>query len=94
MAKSKASAKAEKLSFRYEGKVYSVYGYTPEERISKKALKIDQLRRGELVVESGMTVEAWAEQFLKVYKTSSMKDYVFKNYEWSLKHYVLDIIGH
>lgn len=95
MAKKKEmkSEKAEKLTFRYEGKVYSVYGYTEEERIEKKALKIDQLKRGEITVDSGMTVNAWAEQFLDVYKVNSMKDYVFDNYKWSLEHYVLDSLG-
>lgn len=94
MAK-KNTKKAErmKLNFRYEGKVYTVYGYSDDELYGKKALKIDQLRRGEIVVESGMTVEAWANQFLEVYKRQSMKDYVFKNYEWSLRHYVLEILG-
>lgn len=93
MAKKKTSEKAEKLTFRHEGKVYSVYGYTEEERISKKALKIESLKSGEIIVESSMTVEAWAEQFLEVYKSNSMKDYVFDNYKWTLKHYVLETLG-
>ena len=81
------------LNFRYEGQIYSVYGATPEERLEKKGAKIAQLKKGEIVVESSMTVEAWAEQFLEVYKSNSMKDYVYKNYEWSLRHYVLATLG-
>lgn len=88
------STKIQRRSFRYEGKVYSAYGYTEEEIIADKTRKIDKLKNGQIVVESGMTVNAWAEQFLEVYKNNSMKDYVFDNYKWSLEHYVLEDLGH
>lgn len=88
------NGKIRRKSFRYEGKVYTAYGYTDEEIIADKTLKIEKMRRGEILVESGMTVEAWSKQFLDVYKRNSMKDYVYDNYKWSLNHYVIDVLGH
>ena len=93
-SKETIKGKRQQLNFRYEGKTYSVYGYSPTELERKKTEKIEALKRGEITVESSMTVEAWSEQFLEVYKQNSMKDYVFDNYEWSLKHYVLKSLGH
>ena len=94
MAKKKSEKdKIRRKSFRYDGRVYSAYGYTDEEIIADKTLKIEKLKHGQLVIESGMTVNAWAEQFLEVYKINSMKDYVYDNYKWSLEHYVLETLG-
>lgn len=83
----------QKRVFRYEGKVYSVYGYSDRELERKKTEKIEALKRNEIVVESSMTVRAWSEQFLKAYKQNCMKDYVYDNYEYQLKHYILEEIG-
>ena len=83
----------QRLSFRYEGKPYQVYGYSDRELERKKTEKIEALKRGEIVVESSMTVRAWSEQFLKAYKQNCMKDYVMANYEYQLKHYILEEIG-
>lgn len=82
-----------KLNFRYDGKVYSVYGYSATELERKKTEKIEALKRSELIVESTMTVRAWSEQFIKAYKRNSMLDYVLDNYEWQLDHYILSEIG-
>ena len=92
--KTDRKSKQEKVNFRYEGKWYSAYGDTREEALTNKGKKLEQLRKGEIIVESGMTVNAWAEQFLEVYKTNAMKDYVYDNYKWSLEHYVLETLGH
>ena len=96
MAKKKTEIKSKKakVNFRYDGKWYSAYGDTHEEALTNKGKKLEQLRKGEIIVESGMTVNAWAEQFLEVYKTNAMKDYVYDNYKWSLEHYVLETLGH
>lgn len=83
----------QRLSFRYEGGKYDVYGYSDRELERKKTEKIEALKRNEIIVESSMTVRAWAEQFLKAYKQNCMKDYVMANYEYQLKHYILEEIG-
>ena len=91
--KNKQYEERQRLSFRYEGKPYSVYGYSDEELLRKKTEKIEALKRNEIIVESTMTVRAWSEQFIKAYKANSMQDYVLKNYEWSIEHYILEQIG-
>ena len=83
----------QRLSFRYEGKQYDVYGYSDRELERKKTQKIEALKRNEIVVESSMTVRAWSEQFIKAYKQNCMKDYVLDNYEYQMKHYILSEIG-
>ena len=90
MAKSK---ERKRLSFRYEGKTYSVYGFSDKELIRKKTEKIEAIKRNEIIVESSMTVRAWAEQFIKAYKQNCMRDYVLKNYEYQLDHYILAELG-
>lgn len=85
--------KRQRLSFRYEGESYSVYGYSDKELIRKKTEKIEALKRNEIILESTMTVRAWSEQFIEAYKTNSMQDYVLKNYRWSIEHYILEQIG-
>lgn len=82
-----------RLSFRYNGQKYDVYGYSERELERKKTEKLEALKRNELIVQSSMTVRAWAEQFLEVYKQNSMKEYVFKNYKYQLEHYILKEIG-
>ncbi len=83
----------QRLSFRYEGKPYQVYGYSDRELERKKTEKIEVLKRNEIIIESSMTVRAWSEQFIKAYKQNCMKDYVLDNYEYQLKHYILEEIG-
>lgn len=90
MAKSKERMKK---TFRYDGTVYSVYGFSEKELIKKQTEKIEALKRGEIIVESNMTVRAWSEEFIKSYKQNSMKDYVLDNYEYQMKHYILEEIG-
>lgn len=90
MAKSKERLR---LSFRYEGKPYQVYGYSDRELQRKKTEKIEALKRNEIIVESSMTVRAWSAQFIKAYKQNCMKDYVLANYEYQLEHYILEEIG-
>lgn len=82
-----------KLTFRYDGRVYSVYGFSDRELERKKTEKIEALKRNEIIVESSMTVRAWSEQFIKAYKSNCMKDYVLDNYTWSINHYILEQIG-
>lgn len=83
----------QKRVFRYDGKVYSVYGYSDRELERKKTEKIEALKRNEIIVESTMTVRAWSEQFIKAYKQNCMKDYVLDNYKYQLDHYILAEIG-
>lgn len=83
----------QRLSFRYEGKKYDVYGYSDRELERKKTEKIEAIKRNEIIVESSMTVRAWSEQFIKAYKQNCMKDYVLDNYKYQLKHYILEEIG-
>lgn len=83
----------QRLSFRYEGKPYQVYGYSDRELERKKTEKIEKLKRNEIIAESSMTVRAWSEQFLNAYKQNRMKDYVLKNYKYQLEHYILEEIG-
>lgn len=88
-----ASKERKRLSFRYDGKTYSVYGYTNRELERKKTEKIEALKRGEIIIESTMTVREWSDQFIRAYKENSMKDYVLKNYRYQLDHYILAEIG-
>lgn len=83
----------QRLSFRFEGKNYDVYGYSDRELERKKTEKIEKLKRNEVVVESSMTVRAWAKQFVDVYKTHDMNENSLKNYQYNLDHYILENIG-
>lgn len=83
----------QKLTFRYDGHVYSVYGYSDTELTRKKTEKIEALKRNELLIESGMSVKAWAEQFVEVYKAHDMNANSLKNYQYNLDHYILESIG-
>lgn len=87
------SEERRRLSFRYEGRPYQVYGYSDRELERKKTEKIEALKRNEIIIESSMTVRAWANQFVQAYKQNAMKDYVLDNYEWCLEHYILSEIG-
>ena len=82
-----------KKTFRYDGRVYSVYGYNDAELIQKKTEKLEALKRGELIVESSMTVKEWAEYYIDTYKVNEMKPYVLDNYRYSVNHYILESIG-
>ena len=83
-----------KRNFRYEGKVYTVYGYSDRELTRKETEKRAALERNEIIIESTMTVAAWAEQFINTYKVNTMRDYVFDNYKYQMRHYILEEIGH
>lgn len=83
----------QRLSFRYDGKPYQVYGYSDRELERKKTEKIEALKRNELLIESSMTTAAWAEQFIKVYKVHDMNENSLKNYQYNLNHYILESIG-
>lgn len=83
----------QRLSFRYEGGKYDVYGYSDRELQRKKTEKIEALKRNEIIVESSMTVRAWSEKFVSVYKVQDMNDNSLKNYRYNLDHYILESIG-
>lgn len=82
-----------RLSFRWEGVPYSVYGYSDKELERKKTEKIEALKRNEIIVESSMPVREWAEQFVNVYKVHDMNETSLKNYQYNLNHYILENIG-
>lgn len=55
-------------TFFYDGKRYEVRGKTEAEAIAKMVRKQEELRRGEDSAGGSMTVSAWFEQWLALYK--------------------------
>lgn len=62
-------------SFRYDGKKYNVYGNTLEEVISKKALKLKDLKEGKVTISEHTTVAEWIDRCLSVYKPNVSPQY-------------------
>lgn len=56
--------------FTYEGKRYTVVGNTLEEIYTKKADKLRALKEQSVLYTGAMTVEAWTEKALAVYKNN------------------------
>lgn len=79
-------------TFTHEGKRYTVRAKTEREAIEKLVLKKKALKEGKDVVSSNMTVEAWAEQCISIYKTRA-KENTKKTFKGIVDRYILSQIG-
>lgn len=77
--------------FKYNGKVYEVYGDTLEEVITKKALKLKELEDNVIIYNSNTTVQEWGDKAVDVYK-SHLVDKSLRAYKDMLKR-VYKVIG-
>lgn len=78
--------------FTYNGRRYWVRGNTLAEVALKKALRLRDLSEGKLAVNSAMTLRAWAERCVGLYKTSQ-SEVTRKKYWARLEACVLRYIG-
>lgn len=81
-----------KKAFRYEGKVYVVYGDTLEEVITKKALKLKALEEGKVTISPNTTVREWIDRCMSVYKPNVSAAYMSQMRGRIDKH-ITSIIG-
>lgn len=79
-------------AFTYEGKRYYVRGDSLEEVYSKKALKLQELKGDIVPVTSSMTVEAWANKAIAIYK-ADIKDISREDVEYRINKFILPHIG-
>lgn len=79
-------------SFTYNGKRYEVYGKNNSELVRKQTEKIEKLKRGEVLIDSAMTVSQWAEKCIDTYKTN-LGDYSLKIYKQRMNACILKDIG-
>lgn len=79
-------------TFTLQGKRYYAYGHTLEEAIKKAAIKEQKLINNTVILESGMSVSAWAKECIETYKTRMQ--YETRKKLWSkVKHCILQEIG-
>ena len=71
--------------FTYDGKRYSVYGYTKAELIEKAAEKRKQLETQQAITRN-LTVNQWKEEWLTTYKEGTVSDKTYSDYRTVLKH--------
>lgn len=83
-----------RVTFTYNGKRYEVYGDTKEEAQQKKKLKLQELETGvTTIVPSGsMTLDAWFNQYIKVYKIGIGADTI-KGYRNIYKNAISPMLG-
>lgn len=79
-------------SFRYDGKKYNVYGDTLEEVISKKALKLKDLKEGKVTISEQTTVAEWVNRCLAVYKPNVSPQYA-KQMRGRIDKHITSVIG-
>lgn len=80
-------------TFYYQGKRYEATGKTQKEADQKAAVKLDQLKRGEIGISSNMTVKRWAEEWLETYKKPAVGEKQYKDYKSQIDNSILPAIG-
>jgi len=85
--------KYERVSFRYNGKVYSAYGKTQQEAHKKAAKKQLALERGEEGISSNMPVKNWAAEWLETYKKGNVSNQTYLGIQHRMNDIILPSIG-
>ena len=80
------------VTFRFEGRRYSVSGKTKKEAIENKALKLKSLEDGTLTIESTMLLKTWIEICYSQYKTG-VKDITLKREQAKCKKWITEPLG-
>lgn len=79
---------------RYNGKKYEATGKTEAEAIMKLAEKLAAAKRGEEVVSGSMTVDAWFEQWIEMYKIpKGLTENTIYNYRVEYENHLRPYIG-
>ena len=73
--------KYKRSRFYHNGKQYECKGKTQKEADQKAALKKAQLENGDIGISKNMTVSAWCNEWLKIYKKSQVIEKTYKNYK-------------
>lgn len=76
----------------YQGKRYYIRADTKAELVAKKALKLRDLEDGKIVINSNVTLSAWAETCIEAYKTNQ-SEVTREKFEQRVRHCILDSIG-
>lgn len=80
-------------TFYFNGKQYYITGKTQKEADRKAALRLDKLKRGEIGINSNMTVKRWCEEWLTTYKKATVTDKVYDGYESMIRNYIYPDLG-
>ncbi|MGL4483546.1 MAG: tyrosine-type recombinase/integrase [Anaerovoracaceae bacterium] len=78
--------------FTFEDKRYVVRADNLEELYEKKAKKIAELEKGQVILRQ-LTVRQWSDEWMRVYKDKSLSYKKYKDYEGRLNNHVLPVIG-
>jgi len=77
----------------YNGKRYSRRGKTEREALAKLAKLEASLKSGETVITGKMTVKAWAEEWVEVYKRPVVGESQYKRYKRIIDNIIVPEIG-
>ena len=83
----------EVITFRFEGRRYSVSGKTKKECYEKKALKLQALQEGSYIVESNMLLKEWANICYEKYKTG-VSEITLKREKAKCNKWIIEPLGH
>lgn len=85
--------KYHRVTFTWQGKRYERYGKTPAEAHKKAAELKVALERGDIGVSSNMTVKAWANEWLDVYKQPAVGESQYIMYKGYINNVLLPALG-
>ena len=89
MANNKDTSKRLRYRFRYEGKRYSVSGWTKKELIEKAAARRAELESG--IIDDKISVTAWRDIWLETYKADTVAPGTLSSYKSVLSHLELQM---
>jgi len=79
-------------TFSIDGKRYEIRADTEEELMKKYILKKNDVENGRVIYSGNMTVRAWTEQALKIYKTNVTESTLY-NHTCQINKHILSQIG-
>lgn len=79
--------------FSYEGKQYTVRAKTQKDLWKKIALKEEQLRTGQIIINENTHVNQWMLEFIETYKKPAITDKTLKQLLSYNKNYIFPSIG-
>ena len=88
-----STKKYERVTFTFEGVRYERKGKTLAEAHAKAAELKAALKNGEIGISANMTLKAWAEEWLEVYKRPTIGDGQYLNYRGYINNVINPQIG-
>lgn len=82
-----------RVTFTHEGKRYERKGKTPAEAHEKAAELKAALKRGDMGASSNMTVKAWAEEWLEVYKRPAVGESQYISIKGYINNALVPAVG-